>query len=116
MSTEFEIAHEKAIKMNSKYVNVKGHGNRAYELIALTHGIATVRPLSKGIEWSFDSYKIIYPVKEMCTCEHTNHFNDSFGPKIGHEYGKVTAGTKKARFVGPICDDCSVNCLADYLI
>ncbi len=52
----------------------------------------------------------------MCGCEHTNHFNDDSGPKTKHDYASVEAGTKKALYVGEICDDCAETCMKDYLV
>ncbi|HET9867436.1 MAG TPA: hypothetical protein VFQ06_09115 [Nitrospira sp.] len=51
-----------------------------------------------------------------CNCEHTNHFEDEYGPQSGHHFQSVSAGKQRARYVGQICDECAVTCMAQYLI
>lgn len=51
-----------------------------------------------------------------CNCEHTNHFEDEHGPQTGHHLQSVPAGKQRARYVGEICDECAVTCMAPYLI
>jgi hypothetical protein len=52
--------------------------------------------------------------ERKCGCEHTDHFDDQFGPQAGHDYRAVTAGHKAHPDVGPICDHCANTCLAGY--
>ena len=47
-----------------------------------------------------------------CQCEHENHFEDG----LGHVYLAPEAGSARALYVGPICDECASMCLAEYLI
>jgi hypothetical protein len=47
-----------------------------------------------------------------CGCEHTNHFDDQYGPQIGHDYMSVPAGKKAWWPVGQICDECANTCLS----
>ena len=49
-----------------------------------------------------------------CGCEHTDHFDDEFGPQVAHDYQGVAAGRKAHLDVGPICDPCANTCLAVY--
>lgn len=53
-----------------------------------------------------------------CNCEHTNHFDDEYGPRVegAHVFYDVPAGTREARYVGAVCDACAETCMADYLI
>lgn len=53
-----------------------------------------------------------------CNCEHTNHFDDDYGPRVegAHVLYDVPAGTREARYVGAVCDACAQTCMADYLI
>lgn len=56
---------------------------------------------------------------EPCNCEHTSHFDDtpagSPAPHTDHEYLKVPAGNRTARYVGRICDHCADTHMAGYL-
>lgn len=47
----------------------------------------------------------------MCQCEHIDHHE-----RDGHYYLGVHAGSRRAEYVGPICDDCATGHLADYLL
>lgn len=92
--------------------------------------VATVEP--SGLVWvkwdgqpEFDQASGPYSAYELrsegstvtpCLCEHTNHFNDQFGPIVGHEYTAADAGNAKALYVGSICDACASTCMVDYLI
>jgi hypothetical protein len=53
-----------------------------------------------------------------CNCEHTNHFDDEYGPRPdgAHVFMDVSAGSYEARYVGAVCDACAQTCMADYLI
>lgn len=48
---------------------------------------------------------------DPCQCEHGEHFDG--GP--GHDYAGVPAGKHRASYVGPICDECAREHMADYL-
>lgn len=48
----------------------------------------------------------------MCQCEHADHDRGA----TGHRYLGVRAGTRRAQYVGLICDECATGHLADYLI
>lgn len=52
---------------------------------------------------------------QICGCEHNNHCTDD-GPLPGyHDYGKALAGRHGALWVGPVCDPCAADCMAEYL-
>ena len=57
-------------------------------------------------------------LENPCMCEHTNHFDDEYGPRVdgAHVYLDVTAGKREARYVGPVCNVCAQTCMVDYLI
>jgi len=52
--------------------------------------------------------------KHKCGCEHTDHFNDEFGPQTKHDYQAATSESKAHPWVGPICNDCAATCLSGY--
>lgn len=49
-----------------------------------------------------------------CWCEHTNHFDDEFGPQTAHDYQAVSAGKRSHPWIGGVCDSCAAKCLAPY--
>lgn len=55
---------------------------------------------------------------DPCNCEHTNHFDDEYGPRVdgAHVFMDVREAGYKALYVGAICAWCATSCLADYLI
>lgn len=56
--------------------------------------------------------------RKMCNCEHFDHFDDHefTRSREAHAYMSVPAGSKKAAFVGAICDDCAKHCVPDWLV
>lgn len=48
----------------------------------------------------------------MCQCEHVDHEN----PPAGHRYLAVPAGSHRAQYVGPVCDECATGHLATHLL
>lgn len=52
------------------------------------------------------------PLEQACQCEHKDHEAPA---TQAHAYLQVPAGTHRAAHVGPICDDCARDHLADYL-
>lgn len=57
-------------------------------------------------------------LENPCMCEHTNHFDDEYGPRVdgAHIHMDVPAGQRQARYVGPVCNVCAQTCMVDYLI
>lgn len=112
--SEFEAA-----ELNKQVVYVEKQGSRAYTLtdVVRYHNGAlmiTVRPLSGGMEWSYDREAFgtkPFVREEPCGCEHQNHFNGKH-----HAHLAVPAGSKRAHFVGLVCDECAAVCMHDYLI
>lgn len=50
-------------------------------------------------------------ISSPCNCEHGEHFDN--GP--GHDYLAAPAGSRHARYVGAVCDDCAAGHMAGYL-
>jgi hypothetical protein len=57
-----------------------------------------------------------------CQCEHVSHETDAYArsewPELagtGHAYMSVPAGTRRAQFVGPVCDECADTHMRPYL-
>ncbi len=72
---EVEQAHAEALKLNREVVYVEGHGTRAYELTEYYTGsdLFSVRPLSGGMEWSYDRRGFGTVPFVPCQCEHVLH-------------------------------------------
>lgn len=52
-----------------------------------------------------------------CSCEHTNHFDDEYGPRKKHRYLEYPADSGRiAMYVGEVCKDCAENCVPNYLL
>lgn len=52
-----------------------------------------------------------------CHCEHTVHFNDTFGPQSDHDYAASFDETPRlAKYVGEICAHCAETHYAKYLV
>lgn len=49
----------------------------------------------------------------MCQCEHISHEQSA---ATAHPYLGVPAGTRRADYVGRVCDECAKGHLAEYLI
>lgn len=50
----------------------------------------------------------------VCQCEHIKHFD--LGAHGNHGYLSAPAGSRKAIYLGPVCDQCAATCVADYLV
>ena len=57
----------------------------------------------------------------MCGCESAHHFDyprglPEWGARTSHEYLAVPAGTRRAYWVGEVCDHCADDHLTGYLV
>lgn len=62
--------------------------------------------------YSFGGHAASCAAVVKCQCEHADHEQ----PARSHPYLAVPAGTHRADYVGPVCDDCAQGHLADYLL
>lgn len=56
-----------------------------------------------------------------CNCEHIRHdppISKALAPRYetGHEYWALRHCTKRAQYVGLVCDECAEHCVKEYLI
>lgn len=53
---------------------------------------------------------------KLCLCEHEEHTGDATRAGDSHPYLGAPAGARRARQVGPVCDDCADGHLRHFLI